>query len=377
MRPVLSRRERRAFRDLPALLHAGAPAFVPMLDITLGLLLDRRRNPFWRDAEGCEWVAWEGGRPRGRIGACVDPALLARVPGCAAVGLFDAPEAPEVAEALFGTALGWLRDRGARRVRGPLNYSIHDTAGVLTEGFDTPPTIDTTWNPPYYDALWRAAGFEPAQEMIAAAGRLAIDGPERTHRFADLARQRGVTVRPLDLKRFAEEVARLCDVYNRAWDGNWGHVPIPPEIFAFKAKDLRAVLDPDLVRLAELDGEIVGFLLGLPDLNVAIRRCHGRLLPFGWWHLLRARKAGGRTRVVALGVVPGHRIRGVDALLLSDCARAIHDRYAWAEASWVLAENRAMVNGLALYGLRPYKRWRMYERDLDAGRTTPIAPAAT
>jgi len=340
-----------------------------MLDVTLALLLDRRKNPFWRQAEACEWVAWEGGLPRGRIGACLDRSLCARVPGCGAIGLFEGPEDGDVAAALFRTAHEWLRSRGASRARGPLNYSIHDTAGVLTEGFDTPPTIDTTWNPPYYDALWQAAGYRPVQEMIAAAGRLRVDGPERTHRFADLARQRGVQVRPLDLERFAVDVARLCDVYNRAWDSNWGHVPIAPDIFSFKAKDLRAVLDPDLVRIAELDGEIVGFMLGLPDLNVAIRRCNGRILPFGWWHLLRARRAGGRARVVALGVVPGHRIRGVDALMLSDSARAIHDRYAWAEASWVLAENRAMVNGLALYGLHPYKRWRMYERELGPGQS--------
>jgi len=364
VRPVRSRRDRRAFRDLPSRLHHGHPAFIPTLDVTLAQLLDRRRNPLWRQAEGCEWVAWNDGRPAGRIGACLDRALLARNPGCGAVGLFDAPEDAEISAALFDAALAWLRSRGASGARGPLNYTIHDTAGVLVEGFDTPPTIDTTWNPHYYDALWRAAGFETAQEMIGAAGQLVIDGPERAHRVADLAKQRGVSVRPLDMAHFRDDVARLCEVYNRAWEANWGHVPISPELFAYKAKDLKSVLDPDLVRVAELDGEIVGFMLGLPDLNVAIRRCRGRLLPFGWWHLLRARKAGGRARVVALGVVPGRRIRGVDALILSDSAKAIKDHYAWAEASWVLADNRAMVNGLALYGLHPYKRWRMYERAL-------------
>ncbi|NJN14271.1 MAG: hypothetical protein HC813_01025 [Planctomycetes bacterium] len=213
----------------------------------------------------------------GRIGACHDEALAAAVPGMGAVGFLDAPEGDgEAAPALFETALGWLRERGLKGVRGPLNYSIHDTAGVLVEGFDTPPTIDTVWNPPYYDRLWSAAGFTNAQEMIGAAGMLQLDGPERIHRFADLARKRGVTVRPLELKRFREEVDSICEIYNRAWAANWGHVPIRKEEFAYKAKDFKAVLDPDMIRLAELEGEMIGIYLALPDLNVAIRRCKAK-----------------------------------------------------------------------------------------------------
>ncbi|MGH7163824.1 MAG: hypothetical protein ACREID_10105, partial [Planctomycetota bacterium] len=143
-----------------------------------------------------------------------------------------------------------------------------------------------------------------------------------------------------------------------------GHVPIGREEFAFKAKDLRAVVDVDLVRIAERDGKAIGFFLGLPDLNVAIRASRGRLFPFGWWRLMGAKRRGGRVRAVTLGVVPGHRVRGAEALLLSDSFAAIGKRYAWCEASWVLADNAAMVNTLALYNLRPYKRWRVFESDL-------------
>jgi hypothetical protein len=200
--------------------------------------------------------------------------------------------------------------------------------------------------------------------MLGCAGELVQGGAERVHQFADLARKRGVTARPVDLSRFDEEAERLRRVFNEAWDANWGHVPIGAEEFAYKAKDMKAVVDPALLRIAELDGQPIGIFLGLPDLNVAIRRCRGRLLPFGWLHLLRAKKVCPRNRVILLGVVPGKRVRGVETLLLSDSYPAWRGRYTWAEASWVLADNTAMLNGLALHNLHPYKRWRVYEKEL-------------
>ncbi|MHC4549047.1 MAG: N-acetyltransferase [Planctomycetota bacterium] len=361
VRAVASRRERRLFRDLPARLHGAHPAFVPMLHLAFADLFDRRRNPFWREAQACEWLAWRGGAPVGRVGACRDPAL-AQVAGCGAVGFFDAAEDPEAAAALFGAAQRWLAERGCRRARGPLNYTIHDTAGVLVQGFDTPPTIDTTWNPAYYGPLWESNGWAGAQDMLGLAG-LVGSGPARGRRFAERARRKGAVVRPVDLRRFDAEAARVCAIFNRAWSENWGHVPIPVDEFVYKARSLKAVLDPDVIRIAEVDGEPVGLMLALPDLNVAVRKTRGRLLPFGWVRLLRARRCG-RCRVMLLGVVPGYRRRGIEALLLSESFRAESLRYPWAEASWVLADNREMLNGLGLYNLHPYKRWRVYERDL-------------
>jgi len=365
VRAVTSRSDRRHFRDLPQRLHGNDPAFVPMLDAALAAVLDRNKNPFWRRATGCEWLAWRDGRPVGRVGACADGALRAQVEGCGAVGFLDCEDDPSAAAALLGTAEAWLRENGCVRARGPLNYSIHDTAGVLVDGFGTPPTIDTTWNPPYFAALWEGGGWRGAQDMLACAGP-GDAAPERTRRFAERARRKGAVTRPLDMGNFDAEVERIRKVYNAAWQDNWGHVPISSEEFAFKAKDLKAVLDPALLRIAEVEGEVVGFILGLPDLNVAIRRCRGRLLPFGWFHLLRAKHTCSRARVIALGVTEGHRRRGLEAFLLAEAFRATGGQYKWAEASWVLAGNAEMLNGLRLYQLTEYKRWRMYEKELSA-----------
>ncbi len=353
----------RLFRDLPSRLYATDPAFVPMLRPAFHAVMDRRRNPFWRHADGREWLAFRDGKPVGRVGACVDRDLLARAPGCGVLGFFDCADDPEGARALLGAAEAWLSRRGCSRARGPLNYSIHDTAGLLVEGFKTPPVVDTTWNPPHVPRLLEEGGYRGTQDLLGLSGALEIMGPERARRFADRAKRQGAAVRPLDLKRFDEEVEAVRAIYNAAWDDNWGHVPIGREEFLFKAKDLKAVLDPDLVRVAEFGGKPVGFLLALPDLNVAAKASRGRLLPWGWLRLLRARTCG-RCRVAALGVLPGYRVRGIEALLLSDSFAAIGGRYAWCESSWVLATNLALLNGLELYNLRPYKRWRLYEKDL-------------
>lgn len=363
LRAVAGRKDLRLFRDLPARIYGDDPAFVPMLDPAFHAVMDRRKNPFWRHAEGSEWIAFRDGTAVGRVGACVDEALLARTPGCGVVGFFDCADDPEAARALLGAAEAWLRERGCDRARGPLNYSIHDTAGTLVEGFDTPSAVDTTWNPPHLPRLFEEGGYGGVQDLVGVSGMLEHLGPERARRFAERARRQGATVRPLDLRRFEEDVEVARTIYNAAWDGNWGHVPIDREEFLFKAKDLKAVLDVDLVRIAEVDGQAVGFMLALPDLNVAAKRSRGHLLPWGWLRLLRA-KSCGRCRVVALGVLPGYRVRGIEALLLSDSFAAIGHRYPWCEASWVLDTNLTLLNGLALYNLHPYKRWRLYEKRL-------------
>jgi GNAT superfamily N-acetyltransferase len=363
LRAVAGQKDLRLFRDLPARLYGRDRAFVPMLDPAFAAVMDRRKNPFWRHAEAREWILFRDGAPVGRIGACVDSDLSARTPGCGVVGFFDCVDDAPAARELFGAAEAWLRERGCERARGPLNYSIHDTAGVLVEGFDTPPVVDTVWNPAHVPRLWEEGGFRGVQDLLGLSGELELHGPERARRFAERAKRQGISARPLDLSRFEEEVELARQIYNAAWDDNWGHVPVGREDFLFKAKDLKTVLDEDLVRIAEADGKPVGFLLALPDLNVAAKASRGHLLPWGWLRLLRAKRCG-RCRVVALGVLPGYRVRGIEALLLAESFRAIDGRYPWCEASWVLADNKTLLNGLALYNLTPYKRWRLYEKSI-------------
>ncbi|MFI5403685.1 MAG: hypothetical protein ACHQ1G_12180, partial [Planctomycetota bacterium] len=214
VRAAEGRSDRRLFRDLPRAIYGKDPAFVPMLDPAFHAVMDRARNPFWRHAEGREWLAFRDRSPVGRIGACVDEALRARTPGCGVLGFFDTADDREAADALLEAAEAWLRGHGCDRVRGPLNYSIHDTAGLLVEGFDTPPAVDTTWNPPHVPRLLEERGYRGTQDLLGLAGLLEVRGPERARRFADRARRQGASVRPLDLKRFEEDVEIARTIYN-------------------------------------------------------------------------------------------------------------------------------------------------------------------
>ena len=364
VKPVTGRTGRKLFYRLPERLYGDAPCFVPALDKTFFDLLNRKKNPFWKQAVGQEWLCWRGDELVGRIGACRDEALFERHPGMGAIGFFESVDDKDVAGALFDTAEAWLRDKGCTSARAPLNYSIQHTGAVLVEGFDTPPCIDTTWNPPYYGALWDAHGWTGAKDLFAMGGHLEYMGPERGRRFAKRVERRGVKIRRLDLSRFQEEVEQGRQVYNEAWDDNWGHVPIGKEEFAWRAKDMRAVFDPALVKIAEAEGKPVGFLFAMPDLNEAIKRCKGRLLPFGWWHLLRAKKVCDRLRTYVLGVVPGYRKRGIEAALLIAAYTDKGERYTWHEASWLLEDNDAIINAMKIYGVEIYKRWRIYEKNL-------------
>jgi GNAT superfamily N-acetyltransferase len=363
--PVTTARERRIFYRLPERLYGDDPAFIPMLDKAFKDLVHRKRNPFWKQAVGREWLCHRGDEVVGRIAACKDESQLARTPGMGSIGFFESVQDTEVAATLFKTAEAWLREAGCTHARGPLNYSIHDTAALLVDGFETPPVVDTTWNPAYYGGLWDGYGWKGVQDMLALAGPLEYMGPKRAKRFAERVKRRGIDIRPIDESRFDEEVEAARQVYNGAWDANWGHIPIGRELFLHKAREFKTIYDPDIVRLAEADGKIVGLLMALPDLNPAIRRSRGRLLPFGWWRLIRSKRTTRRLRTVVLGVIPGYRKRGIEAALLIGAYEAHAGRYTWHEASWVLADNDAILNELPLYKVEPYKRWRMYEKALD------------
>lgn len=362
--PVTTGRQKRLFYKLPERLYGDDPCFVPMLDAQFKELLDRKGNPFWQQAVGREWLCWRDDKLVGRIGACKDEALFKREAGMGAIGLFECVQDTEAAHLLFKTAEQFLLEQGCLRARGPLNYSIHDTAALLVDGFDTPPCVDTTWNPAYYEGLWSSWGWTGAQDLIGLAGHLEYMGPERGRRFAERVRRKGITIRQLDLKKFDEEIERGRQVFNEAWDDNWGHVPISAEVFRYKAKDMRKVFDTRLVHIAEHEGKPVGFLFAMPDLNEAIKKARGRLLPFGWWHLIRCRKWSDRLRSYVLGVVPGYRKRGIEAALLIAAYTDKGRQYTWHEASWVLEDNEAMLNGLRIYGVVPYKRWRIYEKPM-------------
>jgi GNAT superfamily N-acetyltransferase len=357
--------ERRRFLRAGMDVYRGDPNFVPELDRDLLRRTDPAAYPFFLHAEVDHLVAVRDGRDVGRVAAIRNRlAEEFRRDRAGWFGWFECERDPSTAKALFAAARERLAGRGCDSMIGPVSYSTNETCGLLVEGFDGPPVLMMAYNPPWYADLLLAAGLAPAEDLLAWEV-LTKDVPdlERHERVVARARKRyGWTLRPIRMDRFAEDIERIRDVYNRAWEANWGFVPMTKEEFDHSAKDLRAIVDPDLVTLAEKGGETVGFSLTLPDFNQVLRRLGGSLLPFGWLKALYWGRRIDYVRVVALGVVPEARNLGIEAGLYLEVIRQCGLKgHRGGECSWTLARNAAVNHILEGLGSRPYRRYRLYQ----------------
>ena len=368
VRPVKGLLGRRQFVDFPFRLNRHDPAWIPPLRLSVYDRLSPR-HPATATQDTQLWMAWSGRRPLGRIGACIDRAFdeLHGENWCW-VGFFESVDDPDVARSLFDAAAAWARSRGARTCVGPASFTLNDECGLLVENFDDPPLILTTENPRYYERLWLDAGWTPAMDLWAwRFDRASTSLSDRQRRILERLRERAkVEVRAARMADFDAEVDRLFEVYNAAWSQNWGFAPMSKTEVKHLAKQVRQIVDPNLVLIAETaDGEAVGVTICLPDANEPMKKVRsGRLFPIGWYHLLTGMKKPRQARVWALGVKPDYESRALGPLLyarLLDNLSAIPSMET-VEASWILATNDRMNSAIEAMGARHYKTWRMFER---------------
>jgi hypothetical protein len=374
--PVQSSRDLRAFIDLPWKIYnrADHPQWVPPLRIAVRDALDTKANPFYRDAERQLFMAFRDGQPVGRIAAIQNRAHNAfHADKVGFFGFFECRDDQEVADALFVAAETWLRDRGLDTMRGPTNPSTNHECGMLVRGFRWHPMIMTTWNPRYYPDLVDAAGFAKAKDLLAyyfpLQGDGAIEMPDRYRVHAERAlRGQQLTFRDLDLKNFDAEVERCWEIYNEAWEKNWGFFPMSHDSFLHEAKVLKYIVFPQFTFMAEVDGEPAGFMIIVPDFHHAFKAIgNGRLLPTGIFKILAAKSRLKTGRVMILGAKEKFRNRGIFALFINEMVRrgkAIDG--IGAEASWILEDNDKLNRPLAALGAKEYRRWRIYDRPIPA-----------
>jgi GNAT superfamily N-acetyltransferase len=354
----------RQFVELPYALYRGNSHWVPPLRIAQKELLDRRKHPFHAHADVQYFLARRNGSVVGRIGAIHDrnynefhnePAGF--------FGFFECVDEPEVAQELLAAARQWLQDHGAQVIRGPVNPSTNYECGLLVDGFDSCPMVMMPYNPPYYQSLLERAGLHKAKDYYAhyvVANQATMDRIERVATQASQAN--GVNVRPIRMKAFAEDVELVWNVYNSAWRRNWGFVPMSRDEFFFTARDMKSILDPELVLLGEVRGRMAGFALALPDINQALKHANGRLLPLGLLRILYHKRSIRSIRVLALGVVEEFRTTGVAAGFYAELfRRATRLGYRDAEMSWILEDNTLMNRSIEALGGRRYKTYRIYE----------------
>jgi len=369
--PVRTAADREAFIQLQYQLYRGDPLWVPPLLMERRDFLDPRKNPFFEFGQVQLFLARRQGTLVGRIAAVEDPRYN-EFHGTrhGFFGLFECRDHEGAARALFDAAADWLRRRGLDRMLGPFSFSTNYECSSLVEGFDSSPAIMMAYNPRYHAGLYQAAGFTKAKDLLAFELSSSAPPPEKVVRVAEKIRAReGIVVRGVNMKDFSSDVRKVKEIYNSAWEKNWGFVPMTERELDHMARELRPVVVPELVRIAEVKGEPVAFAMTLPDANVALKAAGGRLtrlgLPIGLARLLWASRRIKRLRLITLGIKAGFRRRGIDAVLYLDTIRIARELgYEGGEISWTLEDNDLVNRAIESMGGRLSKRYRIYERPL-------------
>lgn len=346
--------------------------WVPPLVMDRLKLIDEKNNPFYQHANVKWFLAEEDGKIVGRIAAIINHShneLHEERAGW--FGFFECKHDVDVARALFVAAESYLREQGMTVCYGPANPSSNDEFGLLVDGFERPPVILMTYNPPYYTELIEAAGYAKAKDLYAYLISQKTSRTPKLERVVSVIRERyDLKIRSFDPKHFEREVGLIKSLYNSAWEKNWGFVPFTDAEIDHLAKDLKQIYDPEVVLFAEMNGETVGFSLSVPDINQAFaagrRAPKGILnLPIGVFSLLSKKKHIDTLRIIVLGVLPKFRGRGIDALLYWETMeRALRKGYMFGEASWVLEDNEPMNRAAALMQGERYKTYRIYSKIL-------------
>jgi GNAT superfamily N-acetyltransferase len=373
--PVSGRADLAAFIDLPFALYRNDPNWVPPIKSEVRKLLDQQRHPFYdggREAEIQLFLARDGRRVVGRIAAILNHAHnRAHDERIVFFGFFESERRPDVAEALLSAVEDWARNRGLTAVRGPMNPSTNYECGLLVDGFDRPPVLMMTYNPPWYVELIEGAGYGKAKDLYAYLSEVHDASLERLRKLGERAQRRnpGLITRSADMKRFDSEVELIKGLYNAAWERNWGFVPMSDAEFDNLAHELKSLVHPELVRIAFIENEPVGFILTVPDWNPVLADIGGSL----WRHPIKlvrhllftkAESLPG-LRLILLGVREGFRNRGIESLLFAHGIEvAVRAGYEWCEYSWILEDNELTKRAVRLMGGDLYKIYRVYEKVL-------------
>ena len=366
---VISRRDRDAFIQFQWEISPTDPAWVPPLIIERKRFLDRKRHPFYRHGDAALFLARKNGKIAGRIMASDDPnynSLHETNVGC--FGLFECIDDKEVAGALFAAAATWLQRKGRTEMMGPIDYSTNYVCGLLIDGFQFPPTILTGHNPPYYRELIENCGFSKTKDWYAWWFADPSKAVTRLRRLATRLEKRWpVRIRSANFKNLRDESRQLRQIFNQAWEKNWGFVPFTEAEIEFMTEELKPVIVPEFAWVAEIESEPAGFILCLPDINVVLRELNGRLtrlgFPTGLIKLLFYKNRVKKGRLIALGVVEKYRRAGIaEMLVLRIIEETMIKRGITGELSMKLEDNYMINRFLEAIGAERYKTYRIYTR---------------
>lgn len=368
--PVEGKKLLHKYIDFPHDLYEGDPHYVPELFMAQKDLFNPKKNPFFSHAQVQSYLAYRGDKIVGRISAILNGNYNDyHKSNVGFFGFYDVIDDYEVSKALFDAALEWCKEKGVDAVLGPTNFSTNDTAGLLIEGYDEPPKIMMTYNKPYYRDHVTKYGFEKEMDLFAYI-LYTKKASEKSIRLAQSLEERlgrqGITFRNLNLKDFHNEVALIRDIYNEAWQNNWGFVPWTDAELKHLADDLKMLANKDWLYIAEHDGEAIGFGVTINNVfEITKDFKKGRLFPFNIIKLLRKRHKTKYVRILALGVKEAYRRKGIEAIFFAkNILQARKDNVIAGEVSWVLEDNTEMNASAENLNSELYKKYRIYRYNL-------------
>ena len=365
---VDNRIDLRTFIRLPYKLYKNDRFWVPPLLTEEKKKYQKKSNPILARCEVQLFVLFDNGRPAGRISAFIDP--LAVENWKKPVGLFGSFECmdnDEGASLLLKAAQDWLKERRMEIMRGPWSFTSQEF-GIVIKGCTATPMVMAPYNPSYYNRQMEIFGLKKAKdlcvyEMDASNG---YELPERFLRHADRVKEKyQVSIRPINMKRLKEDVKIITDIGNASTSGNWGYIPVTDEEAGDLARSLKPVVDPDIIFIAEVEGEPIGYMIAFPDLNVILKKLNGRLLPFGIFKLMIGIRHIHQYRIWGLGIIPSFLRKAIDTLFYRELYEVLSAREVTrVEANYVLEDNMVMNNPILKMGFQLSKKYRVYERDI-------------
>ncbi|WP_018613302.1 hypothetical protein [Segetibacter koreensis] len=371
IKPVTTKKQLATFIDFPHELYADDPNYVPELHIAQRDILTPGKHPFHEHSSlQCFLAVDEKDKVKGRIAAILNNNHNNfNNTNDGFFGFFDCVNDESIAKALFTEASEWLKAKGLATMIGPVNPSTNEPVGLLIDGFNEPAVAMMTYNKPYYIDLVEKNGFHKKVDLFAYDIRTDTVS-DRALKLQDALmkrlEQKKITIRPIKVKDFKNEVRKVREIYNSAWDKNLGFVPMTESEFNYLAKDLKNILNPDFCLVAEHEGKMVGFALAVPDINqILIKIKRGRLLPTGIFKLLLGLKKINYYRVITLGVIEDYRRLGIEACFYAKIIqKGVDMKLKGAEGSWILETNDMMNKALQNINGKVYKTYRIYEKAL-------------
>ncbi len=361
----------RDFINVPNILYRDSPVYRPQLTFER---LDHlgSKNPYFKHAKHELFVAYKNHQLVGRISAQIDK--LAQKEGEVCLGSFGFVDAldEETLQALLNQAEEWLSVQGVKRITGPYSLSINDQAGLLVEGFDTPPYMMMNYAPQWLGAALEDFGYKKAKDLFAFHMRTDQDIPLAAQRIVrKVLAHPTVSLRTLDKAHMGRDLGVILDIFNEAWADNWGFIPMTSDEMIYSANNMKPIIKSELVHIAEVEGKPAAMIVALPDLNEALKGLNGKLLPFGWMKLLWRLKVKGvsGTRILLMGVRPQYQDGFLGGALAVTVMAKLHEAlrsggYQEAELSWILEDNAPMIRLAESSGAKVYKRYRIYEKEI-------------